>query len=241
MDHFLGHGCQDVEYDQTIGIASGSPRSRVLRRTYDAPRPALNPQQRPAYASHPTHISLRRMQSRTMMFTREPVTAQSSEQSLGNPVRRSVSGMKNLLPLKLLSPTASELGIWPSSAPSHRTTFGMRLSLKVEERRSSMNEHTDSQRARPAQRPRRYRDTPIFAEPGTPLPSPAYFTNDNVCLRCPPSGSICDETCIINDYDKEKKSRHEQELGDLQVRTVQCPFIRWTLSNITLGNDRKYL
>lgn len=237
MEHSLGRGCQDIGYDQTIGVALASPRSSVLRRTYDAPLPARSPQQRPAYASHPTHISLRRMQSRTMMFPREPSTAQSSEHSFGNPVRRSVSGMKNLLPLKLLSPTASELGIWPSSAPSHRTTFGMRLSLKVEERRSSMNGHTDSQRARLAQRPRRYRDTPIFAEAGTPLPSPAYFTNDDVCLRCPPSGLACDETCIIDDYDKEKKSRHEEELGELQVCTVQYLFIDCTVSNMTLGND----
>jgi hypothetical protein len=175
-----------------------------------------------AYARS-SNIAPQRMPVRTMMYTRDSSspTRQNGQPSTINPVRRSVSGMKTLLPLKLSS-AAPEVRSWPSSAPSQRTTFGMRLSLRIE-RPTSMSESTKNERGRcqsPQPQPKRRRDTPIYTEPGTPLPSPAYYMNNDVCGQCSPAGSVCDEACIINEYDNEKRRQHAHDLERLQVCAI---------------------
>jgi len=215
MDQSLGS--QDAEKDQ---ISWGrAPRSKLTRRTYhgssaSTPRD-FDTAYGPAYAP-PSDDSRPRMQVCAMMFTEEP---QSLSPTLdrapsSSSVRRSVAGMKNLLPLKLLSPTAPDMDVWPASAPSHRTTFGLRLSLRAEDRRSSVGERTGYYHS--TSRPKRYRDTPIYTEPGTPLPSPAYFTDDDVALKFPIIGVASDKAHSINRYSKVK-SKHKYGLGDLQV------------------------
>lgn len=149
------------------------------------------------------------------MYIREPLslttkTSNADQHSSANPARRSVLGMKDLLPLKLLSPNPSDNVVWPSSAPCDRTTFGMRLSLRIDGRPVSMME---AQRKPSAQQARRNRDMPIYTEPGTPLPGLAYFDHDDACLQ----HSSGDEACTTNDEEAEQKFRHQHALNGFQV------------------------
>lgn len=214
-----------TDTSQDIGYRNRSTPSGLVRRTYDV-GPAPSPP-----ASHTTYTaaSLSNVPlPRTMTYTCTRTSPSSTQPlyqtetfSAGNPIRRSVSGMKTLLPLKLTS-VAPDMGSWPQSAPSHRTTFGMRLSLRIE-RPSSTSESAEngkSRRKSPPSRPRRHRDTPIYTEPGVQLPGPAYLNANSIRRRCAPQDSTCDEACIINEYDEEKRRQHEHDLESFQVSTV---------------------
>lgn len=51
--------------------------------------------------------------------------------------------------------------------------------------------------------PNKYRETPIYSEPRSPMLSRAYFSEEDLCYNCPPPGSVCDELCIVSDYEDE--------------------------------------
>jgi hypothetical protein len=55
-------------------------------------------------------------------------------------------------------------------------------------------------------RPQTYRDTPYYHEVGSPKqPDHAYYSYKDLCLSCSPTGSSCDETCIIHEYESSKE------------------------------------
>jgi hypothetical protein len=60
--------------------------------------------------------------------------------------------------------------------------------------------------------PGRYRETPVYSGPGSPVLSPAYFSDEEPCYHCSPQGSVYDEICIESNYDNAKAlCPHSQE------------------------------
>lgn len=127
-----------------------------------------------------------------------PSTSPRSRSSVGT-VQRSVPGMKTLLPLRLLSPTLPELDTWPASEPRKRSTFGTRTGSDDFEQSSDIGDRArDSLAAR--RRPQHNRDTPIYNQPGSPIPSRAYFSDDDIGLNYSQPSSIFDEEGIMQDF-----------------------------------------
>ncbi len=110
--------------------------------------------------------------------------------------------MKDLLPLRLLSPTLPEMNAWPSSAPNNRSTFGMNLVQKIEDgdgiSREQLGSEEDVESRFEDHRHKSYRDIPIYTEPGSPLLNRAYLTDEEVHASCNTSES--DEWFEIYDY-----------------------------------------
>jgi hypothetical protein len=87
--------------------------------------------------------------------------------------RRSVPGMKDLLPLQLSSPSLPNIEIWPSPNSIQRSTFGFeepQSPKKGVESQRSITRHDNPTRLPLTIRPQQYRDSPICYEPGSPLP-----------------------------------------------------------------------
>jgi hypothetical protein len=121
--------------------------------------------------------------------------------------RRSVTGMKRLLPLRL-SPKLTSQDL-PSHDSIRRATFGLPV---VPSDGETIFERRHTFVPPPMTiRPEKYRDTPIYTEPGSPLLGRAYYTDDDACFACSP-GSSCDENCIFNEY--ESSSDEASEGGD---------------------------
>jgi hypothetical protein len=168
----------------------------------------------------PRHKSLPSMNP-TMFSTRNPSkrSARSAKRSDSiNSLRRSVSGMKRLLPLKLSSslPTTT----WNSPKLPQRTTFG----FEVHPGHDSLlkNSHQSSNQRFKAPPPitirrEKYRDTPVYTEPGSPLLSLVYFTDDQMCLSSPPTES-CDESSIFDRY-----ASHSSENNDFEDLDEDTP------------------
>ena len=116
-----------------------------------------------------------------------------------NSLRRSVSGMKTLLPLKLSSsqPTST----WSSLSAPHRSTFGFE-GHSAEQSQYRASHQSPSRRfniPRPVTiRREHYRDTPVYTEPGSPLLNLAYYTEEQN-LESPILES-CDENSIFGEY-----------------------------------------
>jgi len=108
-------------------------------------------------------------------------------------ITRSVSGMKSLLPLRLLSPTLPDINVWPSSTPNNRSTFGMDITSNDEDHngisREQLNDEQDADIRVGSQRLKPYRDVPIYSEPGSPLLNRAYLTDEEVHSSCSTSES----------------------------------------------------
>lgn len=202
--------CQDTQYS----ISSGSTQAHALRSTYDSPLSF------PRQLACPTsrRISLQQLQKRAKMYSKEQSTMERSRSSASRASfgahKRSVPGMKTLMPLKLLSPTLPEFDTWPSLEPSKRTTFGTRIASQDFEEFSEIGDRArDSMISR--KRSQQYRDTPIYSEPGSPIPSRAYFSDDDVCFNFSQPGSISDEEGIIQDFvslpeDEMEADNHSQ-------------------------------
>lgn len=167
----------------------------------------------------PRHKSLPSIKS-TMFSTgsapkRTPVRERSDSMST-NSLRRSVSGMKNLLPLTLSSslptPTSN------STTPPQRSTFG--FEDQPAEDTPLRRSHQSSNRRFHVPRPitirrEQYRDTPIYTEPGSPLLNLAYYTDEQVSLDS--SAESCDETSNIYGY--ASSSCESEDLEDLDEET----------------------
>lgn len=123
--------------------------------------------------------------------------------------QRSVTGMKHLLPLRL-SPKLTSQDL-PSHDSIRRATFGLPVlpadGQTILERRGRHAFIPPPM----TMRPEKYRDTPIYTEPGSPLLGRAYYTDDDACFACSP-GSSCDENCIFHEY--ESSSDEASEGGD---------------------------
>ena len=134
--------------------------------------------------------------------------------------RRSVSSMKHLLPLRL-QPTPPqpmvELASWLDN-----TIFNLQSPTTFNFENESRKELTEpipipwmssSQDIRLPHNlpPGRYRETPIYSDCGSPMLSRAYFSDEDSCYHCSSKGSICDELCIVSDYeDAETPNSYSQ-------------------------------
>ncbi len=123
--------------------------------------------------------------------------------------RRSVTSMKQLLPLKLHStPPMPKITSWlddtlssdpPSPAPFD---FGLNdVPKDLDKNQVPWMHSSQEEQLLSHLRPDRYRETPVYSEPNSPLLARAYFTNEDLCFACPPPGSTCQELCIVNSYE----------------------------------------
>lgn len=166
---------------------SNSPKVHKPQRTYHAPSD-------PPFVYHDneytksrtisTRASLPSMQSN--LYTQKTSNFTSMRPASAHTSRRSVSGMKRLLPLKLNTTQISDSDSWSTSISSKRTTFGQSGRLG-----DLSNRGSTSSTIRP------YRDTPIFSEPGSSgLGSPLY---QDSCTKC--DEDACTTSCIIDEYE----------------------------------------
>lgn len=124
--------------------------------------------------------------------------------------RRSVSSMKQLLSLKL-QPTPPlpkvDLSSWldetvPPLQPPIAFDFDFNETNKSRQSNNvPWNWSSEELRLSNDLHPTRYRETPIYSEPGSPMPTRAYFPDENSYRQCPDSDSVCDELCILSDYE----------------------------------------
>ena len=127
--------------------------------------------------------------------------SRSSKKHASYHITRSVPGMKSLLPLRLLSPSLPEINACPSLALNNRSMFGMSIVSNDEEdseRPPKQLENEQNLRAKlGSHRSKLYRDIPIYTEPGSPLLSRAYLTDDELHSNCTTSES--DEWFEVNE------------------------------------------
>lgn len=148
---------------------------------------------------------------------RTPPSRARSDSTSTTSLRRSVSGMKSLLPFKLSSslPTST----LNSPTPPHRSTFGLEnhpaesLEFRISHR-ASKNPRFHVPRPIVIRR-EQYRDTPIYTEPGSPLLNLAYYADDQACVES--SAESCDETSIIHEY--ASSSCESDDLEELDEKT----------------------
>lgn len=124
--------------------------------------------------------------------------------------RRSVSSMKELLPLRLQEiPPKIDLASWlDCTAPDMRNPVLPSLEHKEPAAYSLVPWMSSSQDMRIScdLPPNRYRETPIYTGSGSPMLSQAYFSDEELCYSCSPRGSVCDELCIVTDYEDAEVS-----------------------------------
>ncbi|KAH7382097.1 hypothetical protein BKA64DRAFT_713336 [Cadophora sp. MPI-SDFR-AT-0126] len=115
-----------------------------------------------------------------------------------NSFKRSVPSMKSLLPLKLVSTTLPQSDIWLSTSQDQRSTFGAILPTKESSEVKGKTNNPFGLRLShlPSRQPQR--DTPIYNEPGSPLPGRAYYTSDDLCINCSSPGLSCVDGCVFN-------------------------------------------
>lgn len=150
-----------------------------------------------------------------------------------NSMRRLVSGMKSMLPLKLSALYHTEAEWPPSPSSIQRSTFSNPVyapsgSPSLRERRTKCR-HSPTPMPIP---PERYRDTPIYSDLGSPLLGRAHYSHEHVCFNCSPPGSSCNESCIFNGYETSSDEGSDVDLiwlnsvpdnagtGDSSVSTV---------------------
>ncbi|KAL5330509.1 hypothetical protein ACEPPN_000026 [Leptodophora sp. 'Broadleaf-Isolate-01'] len=138
-------------------------------------------------------------------------TSKTLMRGTSNSFKRSVPSMKSLLPLKLLSPTLPQSDIWPSTSEDQRSTFGTISSAKESSGVKGKTNNPLGLRLSLLPRRSSQRDTPIYNEPGSPLPGRAYYTSDDLCFNCSPPGSPCNEGCISHSL---AHAEAESELDD---------------------------
>lgn len=216
---------QDTPYPQS----SGAPQSHALGNTY-LPLPFATE------CACPTsrRISLQLLQDRARTDLKdhsfvmmERSSSSPSRVSLGL-VKRSVPGMKSLLPLKLLSPTLPEFGIWSSPDTAKRSTFGTRIVSQDLDQSSDIGDRArDSLKSR--KRSQQYRDTPIYSQPGSPIPSRAYFSDDDMSFNCSLPGSICDADRVIQDFANLKEDEAESVGDEMEDEDDECQEARHEL------------
>jgi hypothetical protein len=65
--------------------------------------------------------------------------------------------------------------------------------------------------------PGRYRETPIYSEPGSPMLARAYFSEEDACYECPPPGAACEELCIVSSYEESSDSGSFESFTDSSI------------------------
>jgi hypothetical protein len=139
------------------------------------------------------------MQIRAMMYSTEcPTTSCSIKKHASY---RKVSGMKNLLPLRLLSPPLPNLDFWTTP---NRSTFGeAKFEPEVDQSQTEVDTAGFNITRRPPNtRARLYRDTPIYTKAGSPLLGDAYVPQEQFCFNCSPPGSSYDDCGIRQELER---------------------------------------
>ncbi|PVH74697.1 hypothetical protein DL98DRAFT_519137 [Cadophora sp. DSE1049] len=131
-----------------------------------------------------------------------------------NSFKRSVPSMKSLLPLKLLSQTLPQPDIWPSTSQDQRSTFGAILPAQESSRNKGKTNNPLGLRLSLLPPRQSQRDTPIYNEPGSPLPGRAYYTSDDLYINCSPPASNCDDGCVFHDHRAIDTRERENEFAD---------------------------
>jgi hypothetical protein len=134
--------------------------------------------------------------------------------------RRSVSSMKQLLPLKLQATPPQpkiDLASWlDSTVPNLQPLLASHIGNEPNEQLAAYSLipcMSSLQDIRPASHraPDRYKETALYSGPGSPMLSQAYFGDEEPCYHCSPKGSVYDELCIVSSYgDAEVSSPHSQ-------------------------------
>jgi hypothetical protein len=117
-------------------------------------------------------------------------------------LRRSVSGMTSLMPLKLSSPSLPELASRPTSStsPNRQDRFSREYgNLEISEWLKQHHQHKDHQS--PLPRSPIHRDTPVYTSQGPPLISSPYYADNAGLFPCSPPDSCSEELEIANDPD----------------------------------------
>jgi hypothetical protein len=151
--------------------------------------------------------SLRIPVSKSTMPVSQRGPASGSERSDSPYTRRSVTGMKRLMPLRLASPQVSprpspqsEFDLAFSEAPrSFNFIYDQRQDPSDSRYVPWMQFETDSPLLNDLDS-RKFRETPIYSEPGSPFLARAYFSDENDCPKCLPPGSPCRNVCIVESY-----------------------------------------
>lgn len=146
----------------------------------------------------------------TMSLSRRSPTAGSERSDSYSYPRRSVTGMKKLMPLRLGSPLSSPLSDFDSAFTDAPDSFNIIYEQKQDptdsryipwmqcERESPLLSELDSTK---------FRETPIYSKPGSPFLARAYFGGDEDCFKFPPPKSTCQTVRIVESDD---------DIGDMQ-------------------------
>ncbi|PQE15143.1 hypothetical protein CJF31_00007237 [Rutstroemia sp. NJR-2017a BVV2] len=174
---------------------SDSPNVHTPHRTYHAPISSFD--------NDIVHTIPRRITSlpclQLEMYS-ETSFCTPARPASANPSRRSVSGMKQLLPLRLSTPQTPTSTSSYSPASCRRTTFGHNAELGGFSDPKSIASRRKIAGPPLAIRPAGYRDTPVYSKTGTPLLDNPYSVDAKNCTRCF-EGAACTTSCIIDDYE----------------------------------------
>ncbi|KAA8564770.1 hypothetical protein EYC84_010542 [Monilinia fructicola] len=140
--------------------------------------------------------SLPSMQSN--MYTQESSKLGLMRPTSSNSSKRSVSGMKQLLPLKLSSPQTPDFDSRSTSVSVKRTTFGQLGRVGGLSNPGDGEENRLASPSRKSVRPARYRDTPIFSKSGSLLLGGSLYQDK--CPKCFNEAG-CTTSCIIDEYE----------------------------------------
>lgn len=176
-----------------------SSKVHTPRRTYHVPSD-------PPFVSHDKECtesrtvlmraSLPSMQSN--MYTQESSKLGLMRPTSSNSSKRSVSGMKQLLPLKLSSPQTPDFDSRSTSVSVKRTTFGQLGRVGGLSNPGDGEENRLASPSRKSVRPARYRDTPIFSKSGSLLLGGSLYQDK--CPKCFNEAG-CTTSCIIDEYE----------------------------------------
>ena len=147
------------------------------------------------------YLNTRTMNNSSRNLTRERGYNAKSNTSV-NRLRRSVSGMKSLMPLKLSSPSLPELTPWPTSStsPHRQEPFSREYgNFEISEWLKQHHQHKDHQS--PLPRSHKHHDTPVYTSQGSPLISSPYYASNAGLFPCSPPDSFSEEPEIANDSD----------------------------------------
>ncbi|KAF4626058.1 hypothetical protein G7Y89_g12103 [Cudoniella acicularis] len=159
---------------------SGCAIAQAPERIYHMPSAitSINPRYSQPNSFRPSAQRFHRqstMQSDTEAACRLRAAKRASRPSS---IRTSVSGMKSLLPLQL-TPSSSDLESSPSAKSIQRSTFGLSdPAIPTFPAKETARRSLQFLRLPVVIRPKQYRDTPIYSEPGSPLPSTAYYQTE---------------------------------------------------------------
>ncbi|CAD6448898.1 f443e6e4-cae2-4cc2-88ff-16b21717a4b9 [Sclerotinia trifoliorum] len=152
----------------------------------------------PASPSVSTRASLPTLQS--TMYAQESFNLGPMRPASSNTSRRSVSGMKQLLPLKLASSPVSDIDSSSTSRPAltKRTTFGQSGRVGGLSNSGRIAERRLAGISRLAIRPTSFRDTPVISKPTVPFLGSPLFQDS--CTKCSDEVA-CTTSCIIDEYE----------------------------------------